>query len=145
MIPQDIYDNFLKYMPIVCVDVCIVKNDKIFLAKRNNQPCKGQWYIPGGRVLKNEELINAAYRKALEETNLECHIYPSILNVETAIYNTGINNIPTHNVNICFKASINKNEKIKLNSENSEYMWVSKEEAKEMKLHPYVINSILAI
>ena len=139
-IEQSKYNEILKLMPIVCVDLGIMKDNKIFLAKRNNEPCKGQWYIPGGRVIKNEELKDTAHRKALEETGLDCTIH-NLLNIETAIYTTGINNIPTHNVNICFKATIKTGDVI-LNSENSEYMWVTKEESKKYDLHPYVRHSI---
>jgi len=139
-IEQSKYNEILKIMPITCVDVCIVKDNKIFLAKRNNEPCKGQFYIPGGRVIKNEELKDTAHRKALEETGLDCYIL-KMINVETTIYTTGINQIPTHNINICFKATI-KTGNIVLNSENSEYIWVTKEESKKYDLHPYVRHSI---
>jgi len=32
--------------------------------------CLGKWYIPAGRVNKNEDLINAVKREVLEETGL---------------------------------------------------------------------------
>lgn len=143
LIPQELYNQILTHMPIVCVDVCIIKNGKVFLAKRNNEPCKGEWYIPGGRVQKNEELIQTAKRKAKDETRLDCIISTKILNIETALYEIGINNIPTHNVNICYLAVPMYSEQVvQLNSENCKYDWFSKDCLNDMELHPYVYNSI---
>ena len=57
--------------PIVCIDVVLIMTDGGFLMiKRKEEPAKDQWWLPGGRVLKNESLVSAARRKVLEETSL---------------------------------------------------------------------------
>ena len=141
-IEQEKYNEILRLTPIACVDVCILQDNKILLARRNNEPWINQWCVIGGRVRKNEKLHNAVYRKIREETGLECFI-KEIVNVEDTIFDTGVNGIQTHTVNICYKAiPVHNNQEVKLNSDHSEYNWFTKEDIKPLKLYQYVLNCI---
>lgn len=61
--------------PFVTVDVLIFtiedKTLKLVLVKRNLEPFKGGWAIPGGFVRKNESVEEAAKRELFEETNIK--------------------------------------------------------------------------
>jgi len=59
-------------MPITTV-AAIIKNDedKILLTRRNVEPFKGQWCLPGGHIDANENAFDAVVREAREETGLE--------------------------------------------------------------------------
>lgn len=48
----------------------VLINDKneVCLIQEAKSSCKGKWYIPAGRMEKNETLIEAAIREAKEET-----------------------------------------------------------------------------
>ena len=71
-LPSDAYLQIVGVMPILCVDLVIRNSEgKYLLVKRNNEPLKGQWWVPGGRVFKGESLQEAAIRKAREELSLE--------------------------------------------------------------------------
>ena len=66
------YQHIVDTMPILCVDLVLSdRNCKYLLVKRNNDPLKGKWWVPGGRVFKDESLEEAAVRKAREELSLE--------------------------------------------------------------------------
>ena len=39
----------------------------LVLGKRQNEPAKGEWFVPGGTVLKGETLVDAVHRVAQEE------------------------------------------------------------------------------
>ena len=67
-IPQDLYNEILSTMPIICVDGIIQKGGETLLLLRDNEPEKGKWWFPGGRVLKGERLEDAINRKIKEET-----------------------------------------------------------------------------
>lgn len=41
--------------------------DGVVLGKRQNEPAKGAWFVPGGRVHKNERLDEAVHRVARAE------------------------------------------------------------------------------
>ena len=59
----------------ITVDVVIItiKDDalKVLLVKRNNEPFKGRWAIPGGFIRLSENLDEAALRVLKEKTNVD--------------------------------------------------------------------------
>jgi len=57
------FTTVIANTPLVSIDL-IVKNqhDKILLGKRINRPAKDFWFVPGGRILKNETLSQAFTR-----------------------------------------------------------------------------------
>ena len=44
---------------------------RLLLIQRGNEPARGCWSVPGGRVEEDETIIEAAYREILEETGVE--------------------------------------------------------------------------
>jgi mutator protein MutT len=60
--------------PIVGVGVAIVDEGKILLVQRANDPGKGLWAVPGGKVDHGETLRAAAVREVLEETGLDVEV-----------------------------------------------------------------------
>jgi len=73
-IDEKLYQKILEVMPIPTVDAIIVHNGKFLLLKRNNPPVKGEWWLPGGRIRKGEQLEGAVKREVREETGLECNV-----------------------------------------------------------------------
>lgn len=57
--------------PVVGIGAVIIKDDKIALIKRGNEPSKGKWTIPGGLVELGESLEAAVIRETKEETLLD--------------------------------------------------------------------------
>ncbi len=53
----------IKNTPLISIDL-IMKNsdDEILLGKRINEPAKDYWFVPGGRIFKNESLEDAFSR-----------------------------------------------------------------------------------
>jgi len=56
------------------VDGAIVRGGKILLIKRNSNPFKNRWALPGGYVEYGEKVEDAAIREVLEETSLKVEI-----------------------------------------------------------------------
>jgi colanic acid biosynthesis protein WcaH len=140
-IQPELYNEIISNIPICCVDVVIMYNSQVLLVKRKDEPCKDQWWIPGGRLLKNEELRDCAIRKAYEEVGLKCFVGPMIHTEET-IFKTGPNNIPVHSVNICFMVFpyMDKELKVVLDSHGYDYKWIDGIELN--CYHPYVNNCL---
>lgn len=62
----DAFQSIVASTPLVSIDL-IVQNqsDEILLGQRLNRPAQGYWFVPGGRIYKNESL-DAAFRRLTE-------------------------------------------------------------------------------
>lgn len=66
--------------PVVGVGAVIIRDCKIALIKRGNEPARGKWTIPGGLVELAESPEQAVVREAKEETGLDVND-PSLMDV----------------------------------------------------------------
>lgn len=124
-IPTELYRQIHEVLPISCVDILLKNGDSFLLAKRNNKPAQGYWWFPGGRVLKNETLKDAAFRKTQQETGLDIKI-EKILGVNETIFPDGPFDSSTHTINVVFLATCTSPENIvTLDDQNDEYQWFS--------------------
>ena len=60
--------------PKLTVDGIVLKDGKILLIKRKNQPFENMWALPGGFVDYGEKTENAVIREMFEETGLKTKI-----------------------------------------------------------------------
>lgn len=116
-IPQDLYNEIISLIPIVCVDVAIVYDNKILLIKRGIEPAAGEWWLPGGRLYKSETLEACALRKAKEETGLECELGPMI-------YYASTNFGAVHSVNFCYLLFAS-DDNVKLDDTCLDFGWIA--------------------
>lgn len=141
LLPEDLYLEVLRGLPIACVDIAIVSNGHVLLVQRGDPPAKGMWWVPGGRVFKGERMRETARRKALEEVGLHCHVGPLIHTAET-IFSDGPRAIPVHSINSCFllyPVEDVAQVRVQLDDHHSDWMWVNTIPG---GLHPYVARCL---
>ncbi|MDL0131098.1 NUDIX domain-containing protein [Halobacterium salinarum] len=73
-IPDDVWADIVEHVPVPSVDLVVKCTDGILLAKRQNEPAKGKWFVPGGRIQKGESLTEAVHRVAKAELGVEVKI-----------------------------------------------------------------------
>ncbi len=130
-IPDPLYDQIMKLMPIVSVEALIVIDDCLLFLKRNNTPAKGQWWFPGGRIHWGESLEDALRREVKEETGLELNAH-KLINVYSRVFPE------RHDITIAYLCTCKKG-KINLNDEHSEHELFKDIPA---DLHPYLLETI---
>ena len=71
--------------PIIGVGAVIIDSGRALLVRRNTDPLKGEWSVPGGVLELGEKLRDGAAREALEETGLHVEV-GEVLDVFDSIF-----------------------------------------------------------
>ncbi len=117
-ISDELYNKIKKAIPIVCADIVVIHWDEVLLLKRNTEPLKGHWGLPGGRVELGETPKQAAIRELKEETGIKASMDELVnekvvthfgADVQAIIVTYVINRIET---------------KVELSKEHTERAWV---------------------
>jgi len=129
-----LYDELkqiVKNTPLIAIDL-IMENPEgeILLGWRNNSPAKGFWFVPGGRVLKNEDFSEAFKRIAKTETGLEFMLENAFfLGVYQHIYpNDNFADDPsfgTHYVVIAYRIKLREKILNLPKEQHSDYWWAA--------------------
>ena len=68
MLDFDTFLGVVNHTPLVAVDLVLVRGgQEVLLGLRNSRPAQGFWFVPGGRILKNEPRQAALARVAQDE------------------------------------------------------------------------------
>jgi colanic acid biosynthesis protein WcaH len=129
------YENIREKVPLSCVDLVLVHEGKVLLFLRVNDPLKGEWWLPGGRILKGETLEEAAQRKARQEIGIEVTLLRQIGTYETFGKSSSRGReFAVHTVNVTFLAKPKEqNFQIQLDDQTEEYKWVDPNEYRELE------------
>ncbi|MDF5000441.1 NUDIX domain-containing protein, partial [Vibrio parahaemolyticus] len=66
------FSQVIESTPLVSIDLVIEdESGQVLLGERLNRPAQGFWFVPGGRILKDEKLEDAFARLTLEELGHE--------------------------------------------------------------------------
>lgn len=135
-IPSEEFARFIAQMPQVCVEVVLRTPKGVLLGKRTNEPARGEWFWPGGRLYKGEKLEEAAHRIAAEELGVEIEIV-NRLGVHSHFWErSSLPGAPSrHTVNVVFLVEPANGRSIELNDEHSTSRFV---EGIEDDFHEYV-------
>ncbi|MBF4436458.1 NUDIX domain-containing protein, partial [Vibrio anguillarum] len=72
MLPINTFKTIIENTPLVSIDLVVYnQKNEALLGKRNNRPAQGYWFVPGGRILKDESIAVAFRRLTLNELGAE--------------------------------------------------------------------------
>jgi colanic acid biosynthesis protein WcaH len=63
LLPDEVFAQVIEHAPLVAIDLLVEDGEqRILLGWRKNPPAQGSWFVPGGRIRKNETLEQAFAR-----------------------------------------------------------------------------------
>ena len=144
MLQSSSFMAMVESMPLVSVDLVLVRDGKeVLLGYRNNRPAQGCWFVPGGRILKNETRVDALRRVAQRELGLSLkglavefvgpyeHFYPDCC--------AGDVGVSTHYVVLAHRIHLPTGFSVELGDDQHEELrwWLLSEAAVHPEVHEY--------
>ena len=131
MITDKKFLEIIDSTPLVSIDLILEDREgKVLLGKRVNRPAQGYWFVPGGRIRKNEKLADAFKRISSNELGLTLLITDAqLLGAFDHIYNDncfGEEGINTHYVVLGYKINAQDRFDIVADSQHTEFKWWSR-------------------
>ncbi|HEY0916387.1 MAG TPA: NUDIX domain-containing protein [Solimonas sp.] len=132
----------MKSTPLVSIDLIVLNSrNEVLLGLRTNAPARDSWFVPGGRIYKNESIAAAFGRLCLEELGLDSradcaeplglfeHLYPD---------SHFDDRISTHYVVAAFLLRLDPDTAGLPDSQHLHWRWWSLDAAQADKaVHPY--------
>ena len=128
-LPGELFQSIVEHTPLVSMDL-IVRDaeDRILIGLRRNKPAQGYWFVPGGRIYKDETLNAAFQRITQSELGVGLALQKAkALGVFEHFYRdnfSGTPNVGTHYVVLAYELII-RHEMLKLpNDQHDDYRWL---------------------
>ena len=127
-IDNDSYKKIVETMPILTIDFLIKRpnwDDEVLLVKRNYEPLKDKWWVPGGRLRKNEDMRVAIDRLLFEEVGI---MSEDVKDCQFECFFQFMDDksrwgCSTHTVSLLFEVKLNKEPIILLDDQSTEYKY----------------------
>ncbi len=118
--------RIVEATPLVSIDL-ILRNERgeVLLGRRTNKPAQGLWFVPGGRIRKNERVAEALRRISTRELGVEIpqakllgvfdHLYPDNF--------LGAPGVSTHYVVLGMEAAWPAGADVQADDQHDEFNW----------------------
>ena len=122
--------------PQVAVGAVVVHQGHLLMVRRDQEPAKGLWSVPGGRVVKGEYLNDAVAREVLEETAVDVAV-GGLLGILEVVGDP-------HYVILDFIATVDERVEPAPGTDVSEARWVPLEEVEALDCTPRFVEMMRA-
>ena len=123
--------------PQIAIGAIVIHDDALLMVQRAQEPGKGLWSLPGGRVEKGEYLAEALRREVLEETGLVVDVG------ELA----GILEVPgeeLHYVILDYNATVVGDPTVRAGTDASDVRWIPLDRVAHMECTPRFVETMTA-
>jgi colanic acid biosynthesis protein WcaH len=141
-LPADEFLALVRNAPLVSIDLIVENNNgEVLVGRRKNSPAKGSWFVPGGRVQKDETLDVAFARITCEEFGAKIpRVKADFLGVFEHFYPdnfAGVSSVGTHYVVLSFRLGAREVPDAFPTRQHSEFRWMSLKDAVDnQEVHP---------
>jgi len=138
------FARLIRVAPLIAIDIILRDpSRRILLAQRIDEPAKNYFFVPGGRIFKNETIKVAFERIASTEVGICLPFEAALLfGVYEHFYSTnrfGDASYGTHYIVLAYEANVAGDTKVKLGGSQSAYEWVAESVVlTEPCVHDYV-------
>lgn len=124
-IPENEWQTIVENVPVVSVDLIVERDGEFLLGKRENEPAKELWFVPGGRIHKNETVYEAVTRQGKRELGCSVTIEEELGWYEHFYDSAEVDkDLSKHYLAVAFVVSLD-NDEIELDDQHSETRWFS--------------------
>jgi 8-oxo-dGTP pyrophosphatase MutT (NUDIX family) len=124
------FDSISEKFPISVKS--LIFDDKRFLLIKNE---RDEWDLPGGKIEKNDNVIETLAREVKEELNITIDNY-NILKAKKYLFRK------QEIIVIVYYSKITNGDPIRLSFENIDYNFFSYNELNQLKLTPWAMDSL---
>jgi len=72
---RQLFSSIVAHTPLISIDLVVMnRSGDVLLGQRTNRPAQGMWFVPGGRILKDEPMADAFKRLTQDELGVEIEI-----------------------------------------------------------------------
>jgi len=136
-------ENFLKIIdstPLVSIDLIVRDQEgRILMGRRTNEPARGSWFVPGGRIRKGEDLDSALARIGKAELGVNITRKEGrFVGIFDHLYETNYANVEgvhTQYVVIAYEYYLDLNREGLPLDQHSEWKWACESQGHE--IHKY--------
>lgn len=135
---EALFSRFLQVLPQTSVELVVEHENRVLVAKRRNEPAKGEWFVPGSRLYKGERFTEAVDRIAREELGIEVtpvrqlgafnHFWSSGAFPEVS---------KTHTVNVVYHVRPEDPTQIQLDDQHEAFVFT---DGSDFHLHPQIVE-----
>jgi len=138
MLSRAYFQAVVKSTPLISIDLVVrARDNRVLLGKRTNRPAQGYWFVPGGRVLKDECLETAFGRLLKAELGFRPdQAKAKHLGVYQHFYedNFSDEDFTTHYVVLAYEIVLKEMPKQLPVDQHSEYSWFTEHDLLSDKL-----------
>ncbi|GGW82318.1 GDP-mannose mannosyl hydrolase [Alteromonas halophila] len=128
--------------PLVSIDL-VVEDERgdVLLGERANRPAKGFWFVPGGRIMKNERLTDAFERLTRDELGLSVSLAQAeLIGPFEHFYSDYVfgEDVTTHYVVLGYRIKVKRANLALPTEQHARYHWFTVSElmqSKDVHLH----------
>jgi ADP-ribose pyrophosphatase YjhB (NUDIX family) len=121
-------------LPQVAVGAVVVRDNSLLMVKRAQEPARGLWSIPGGRLQRGEYLTDAVRREVKEETGLDVEV-GDLLGLFEVVGDP-------HYVILDYLASAPDGSEPSADDDVSEVRWVPLDEIANLECTPRLVETL---
>jgi colanic acid biosynthesis protein WcaH len=132
-LPRDDFARVLDQAPLISIDLIVRDHsDRVLVGLRLNRPAQGFWFVPGGRIYKDERIDDAFLRISHDE--LGCAIPREdgrLLGIYEHFYDDNaleISRISTHYVVIAYEVDVDAASLVLPDAQHEEFQWMTVDE-----------------